>query len=84
MAIQFIGIDPGTNGDECPSVSIDDRTGDFLFHGWAVTDMETLSEIAANSPIADDESVVRLPARMRELIIRALEVQHAGVGSDLR
>jgi hypothetical protein len=82
--VRFIGIDPGTDGDECPSVSVDPRTGDFLFHGWTVTDAHTLKEIARHSPIADDESVVRLPARMRDIIVKALEVQLAGDGPDVR
>ncbi|MCD0452504.1 hypothetical protein LO762_25445 [Actinocorallia sp. API 0066] len=84
MAVTFIGIDPATDGDECPSVSVDPETGDFLFHGWTVKDVETLRAIAAHSPIADDESVVRLPARMRGLILKALEVHLAGVGPDIR
>jgi hypothetical protein len=82
--VRFIGIDPATDGDECPSVSVDPRTGDFLFHGWTVTDEQTLTEIARHSPIADDESVVRLPARMRDIIMKALEVQLAEAGPDVR
>jgi hypothetical protein len=84
MPVRFIGIDPTTDGDECPSVSVDPTTGDFLFHGWTVTDPETLKQIAEHSPIADDESVVRLPARMRGLILEALEVHLAQAGPDVR
>jgi hypothetical protein len=71
MALKFIGIDPGTNGGNCPSVWVDERTGDFYFQGWEVSDHATLSEVSNKSPIAANERVVRLPARMRELIQEA-------------
>ena len=65
MALVFVGIDPDTGGDNCPAVFIDEETGDFLLQGWTVTDPGTLAEVERSSPIADNESVVRLPARMR-------------------
>jgi hypothetical protein len=71
MALRFIGIDPDTGGDHCPAVFIDEGPGDFLLQGWTVTDPDTLSAIAGHSPIADNESVVRLPARMRQIILEA-------------
>jgi hypothetical protein len=72
MALRFIGIDPDTGGDHCPAVFIDEETDDFLLQGWTVTDPDTLSAIAGHSPIADNESVVRLPARMRQIIMEAV------------
>lgn len=71
MRLRFIGIDPGTNGGNCPSVWVDDETGDFLFQGWEVSDHVTLAEVSDRSPIAGGERVVRLPARMRALIQEA-------------
>ena len=71
MVLRFIGIDPDTGGDHCPAVFIDEETGDFLLQGWTVTDSNTLAAVAGHSPIADDESVVRLPARMRHIILEA-------------
>jgi len=71
MTLRFVGIDPDTGGDHCPAVFIDEETGDFLLQGWTVTDPDTLSAIAGYSPIADNESVVRLPARMRAIILEA-------------
>ena len=38
MALQFIGIDPGTDGIDCPTVWVDDTTGDFVLKGWKITD----------------------------------------------
>jgi len=71
MALKFVGIDPATNGGNCPSVWVDEETGDFLFQGWEVNDRAALSEVASRSPIAGNERVVRLPARMREIIQEA-------------
>jgi hypothetical protein len=61
MVLRFAGMDPGTNGDHCPAVFVDEETGDFVFQGWTVTDPVTLADVARRSPIADSESVVRLP-----------------------
>jgi hypothetical protein len=72
MALRFIAIDPDTDTNHCPAVFIDEETGDFLFQGWTVTDTETLAESSQHSLIADNESLVRLPARMREIILEAL------------
>ncbi|GAA3981169.1 hypothetical protein GCM10023085_74380 [Actinomadura viridis] len=71
MALRFIGIDPATGGGNCPSVWVDGDTGDLLFQGWEVTDARELAEIAARSPIAENEKVVRVPARMRSIIQEA-------------
>jgi hypothetical protein len=87
MALEFIGIDPDTGGDHCPAVFIDEETGDFLLQGWTVTDPDTLAAIAGHSPIADNESVVRLPARMRAILMEAVNghgstVSRADRGGD--
>jgi hypothetical protein len=72
MTLRFIGIDPQTNGGNCPSVWVDDETGDLLLQGWEVTDAAILAAVDARSPIAGHERVVRLPARMRAIIQEAL------------
>jgi hypothetical protein len=79
VALEFIGKDPESDTNNCASVTIDRETGDFLLTGWAVTDPDTLSDIAANSPIAGNESVVRLPARMRAILLEALHGESAAV-----
>ncbi|WP_283133896.1 hypothetical protein [Rhizohabitans arisaemae] len=71
MALRLIGIDPDTAGGNCPSVWVDESSGDLLFQGWEVTDRATLDEVAAKSPITAHEKVVRLPARMRAIIQEA-------------
>jgi hypothetical protein len=72
MALKFIAIDPNTDQDHCPAVFVEGETGDLLFQGWTVTSPATLAEVDGHSPIADNESVVRLPARMRDIILEAL------------
>lgn len=72
MALKFLAIDPDTDTDHCPAVFVEEETGDLLFQGWTVTDQATLGEVGAHSRIADEESVVRIPARMRMIILEAL------------
>jgi len=69
MALIFITIDPETDRDHCPAVFSKRKLGDLLFQGWTVTDPATLTEVSRRSPVADNESVVRLPARMRATIL---------------
>jgi hypothetical protein len=73
MTLALVGIDPGTNGDNCPAVFLEKETGDLLFEGPTVIDPAVLAEVAGHSRIADGESVVRLPARMRQIILEAVD-----------
>jgi hypothetical protein len=79
MPLRFLAIDPDTNGENCPAVFADEKTGDLLFQGQAVTDAAALAEAGTYSPLGDGESVVRLPARMRAVIMEALNAQDAVV-----
>jgi hypothetical protein len=79
MALIFVAIDPETDSDHCPAAFVEEETGDLLFQGWTVTDAGTLTEVGRHSPVADNESVVRLPARMREIILEALSGHGATV-----
>ncbi len=72
MGLKFIAIDPDTDTDHCPAVFVEEETGDLLFQGWTITDAATLAEVSGYSRIADNESVVRVPARMRAIILEAL------------
>jgi hypothetical protein len=79
VALRFLAIDPETDGDNCPALFLEEETGDLLFQGWTVTDQKTLAESGKHSPIADNEGLVRLPARMRAIILEALNDQGAAV-----
>jgi hypothetical protein len=38
MALRFVGIDRGTDGDHCPAVFVDEENGDLLFKAqWSPT-----------------------------------------------
>jgi hypothetical protein len=87
MGLLFIAIDPETDTDHCPAVFVEEETGDLLVQGWTVTEPATLAEVGGRSRIADGESVVRLPARMRAIILEALSgdgtaVRRADRGDD--
>lgn len=77
VALARVAIDPGTDGDHCPAVFVEEETGDLLVQGWTVTDPAALADISRQSPIAGNESAVRLPARMRVAILVALNGQGA-------
>lgn len=81
MALRFIGIDPDTNGDNCPSVWVDDTDGSIVIQGWEVTDSAELAQVATRSPIPDHEKVVRIPRRMASLLMEACGAEAA---SDVR
>lgn len=72
MTIRFYGGDPETDGNHCPSVSVEEESGDFLFVGTTVTAGHTLEEIALHSPIAGHESAIRVPGRMARIIAEAV------------
>ncbi|MFI0420280.1 hypothetical protein [Spongiactinospora sp. 9N601] len=71
MALRFVGIDPNTDGNNCPSVWVDERDGSIVIQGWEVTAKDDLAEVAARSPIPDNEKVVRVPRRMARLLMEA-------------
>jgi hypothetical protein len=72
MGLRFIGIDPGSREDNCPAVFVDEDTADLIITGWTVTDPQTLAEVTSHSPIAAHESAVRLPSRMKKIILEAV------------
>jgi hypothetical protein len=79
VALEFIGKDPESDTNNCPAVFIEEETGDFLLQGWTVTDPATVADAGSHSPLADNESLVRLPARMRAIIMEALHGESAAV-----
>jgi hypothetical protein len=72
MGLRFVGIDPATGSLNCPAVFVDEDTKDLVFTGSTVSDTQTLAEVTRHSPVAAHESVVRLPARMRKIILEAV------------
>ena len=70
MALRFIGIDPNTDGDNCPTVWLDQATGDYILQGWRITEPETLAEIG---DIPDRETVMRFPRRMARFFLETID-----------
>ena len=72
MTLRFLAIDPDTNGENCPALFVEQETGDLLVQGRRVTDPVVLAESGTYSPLGETEGLVRLPARMRAIIVEAL------------
>ncbi|WP_129843971.1 hypothetical protein [Streptomyces sp. RFCAC02] len=76
MALRFIGIDPHTDGDECPTAWVDDETADIVVQGWKADDATT-AECLETGKIPDSEAVVRVPARMAPVLREACDAAEA-------
>lgn len=72
MALRFFGKDPNTDEDECPTVWVDEKNADLVIQGWKA-DQETREECLTIGPIPDTEDIVRIPARMVELVRKACD-----------
>lgn len=76
MAVEFVGIDPDTDLDHCPTVWADVEAREILLQGWKPS-AETQAECEASSPangrVPDSEAVVRIPARMIPMIREACD-----------
>lgn len=78
MSLLFIGIDPNTGDDESPTVWVDQDKQELVFQGWK-PDPALEAECAAfTAPghavgIPDHEAVIRIPARMVQMIREACD-----------
>lgn len=76
MAVEFVGIDPNTDRDHCPTVWADPEAQEILFQGWKPSprkQAECEESSPANGPVPDSEGIVRLPARMIPVIREACD-----------
>ena len=73
MALRFIAKDPNTNGDQCPTVWVDEDTDEIVIQGWKAGEALTAQCLESGS-IPGSEAVVRLPARMTAVIREACDV----------
>jgi hypothetical protein len=80
VTLRFIAKDPTTNGDNCPTVWVDESKQEFVIQGWKA-DQATEAECLATGPIPGTEAVVRLPVRMAAALREACD---AAEGSPLR
>ncbi|MBB1244898.1 hypothetical protein GL263_15185 [Streptomyces durbertensis] len=72
MTLRFIGIDPATDGDECPTVWVDEATADLVIQGWRADEV-TEAECRESGKIPDTEGVVRIPVRMAQILREACD-----------
>lgn len=72
MALRFIAKDPETNGDNCPTVWVDEEAGELVIQGWK-PDAAMTAQCLQAGPIPESEAVVRLPARMVAVVREACD-----------
>jgi hypothetical protein len=72
MSLELIALDPNTGGNNCPALFLETDTGDLLPQGYTETAPASLAAIDPVSRVRPGESVVRWPARMRPVLLRAL------------
>ncbi|KJK46014.1 hypothetical protein [Streptomyces sp. NRRL F-4428] len=76
MAVEFVGIDPNTDRDHCPTVWADTDAQEILLQGWKPiqeTQADCEASSPANGPVPETEAIVRIPARMIPLIREACD-----------
>ncbi|MER0244007.1 hypothetical protein AAHZ94_18770 [Streptomyces sp. HSW2009] len=76
MAVEFVGIDPDTDRDHCPTVWADGEAQEVLFQGWKptpATQAQCEQTSPANGRVPDSEAIVRIPARMIPMIREACD-----------
>ncbi len=74
MALDFLGKDPDSGGDNSPTIWDD---GDaYVIQGWLVTDA---ADLAAIGDVPAHEGVVRIPKRMMQFFP---EVRFGGADPD--
>jgi hypothetical protein len=82
MALQFIGIDPNTGDKQSPTVWVDRETHELVLQGWK-PDAALEAECAAfeapdhASGLPENEAVIRIPARMTQMVREACDVLEA-------
>jgi hypothetical protein len=76
LAVEFVGIDPDTDRDHCPTVWADREAREILLQGWKA-DAATQAACEATSPahgsVPDTEAIIRIPARMIPMIREACD-----------
>lgn len=76
MALRFVGIDPNTDLEHCPTVWADEEAGELVLQGWkAGPALRATCEASspAKGSIPDSEEVIRIPARMVPMIREACD-----------
>ncbi|MFC8899864.1 hypothetical protein [Streptomyces cinereoruber] len=72
MHLIFFGKDPNSNGNNCPSVWVDEKSADLVLQGWKA-DAATEAECLKVGDIPETEGVLRIPASMVDQIRKACD-----------
>ncbi|MFI7013496.1 hypothetical protein [Streptomyces sp. NPDC050164] len=72
MQLRFVGKDPESGDHGCPAVGVDEMTHDLVIQGIRA-DADTVARTVQDSPLPDQEGVIRLPQRMVPLLREALD-----------
>jgi hypothetical protein len=73
VRLRLVGVDPESKTGTCPTVWVDEDTGELVLQGWDA-DAPTVQACREVGPVPDTESVVRLPPRMVAAIRKACDV----------
>ncbi|MEV7105558.1 hypothetical protein [Streptomyces atroolivaceus] len=78
MSLQFVGIDPNTGDHESPTVWADLKEKELVLQGWKAGPELEAECAALELPghaigIPDTEAVIRIPARMVDMIREACD-----------
>ncbi|MFB7272723.1 hypothetical protein [Streptomyces sp. NPDC056244] len=76
MQIQFVGIDPSTDRNECPTVWVDKEEQRLLIQSYNA-DEASQAQCEATSPaygpVPPTETIISIPARMVPAIRKAID-----------
>ncbi len=78
MSLRFIAKDPESKDGKCPSVWVDDNTGEIVVQGWNAPP-SLVDECLAGTPATDGETIVRLPASMAAALREACDVSERSI-----
>ena len=76
MRLKFIGIIPNTPNVDSPTIWLDEDTGDLLIQSYKASEEEVKAcqEIGSipghSTEVPDHETIIRLPAVMRQFLPR--------------
>lgn len=82
MALRFIGIDPPTGQQGSPTIWVDEERGELVLQGWKAGEELEAQCGQATAPghapgIPEHEAVIRIPARMVQVLREACDVAEA-------
>ncbi|MFH8739012.1 hypothetical protein [Streptomyces sp. NPDC017964] len=63
---------PNTDEKNCPRVWVDDEKDEFVIQGWKASS-ELENKVKETGPLPDYEAVVRIPARMVQILKEACD-----------